>query len=325
MKKGRFFWSVFGAICLLFPGGAGAEAPYPNRPIELVVPVTPGGVSDITVRTYSEELSRILKVPVILVNRAGGAGIQGTTYVLRARKDGYTLLAGSITLLVILPIISKEANYDPLKDLVPLGHFVSVPNVICVKSDSPFQTLNELVEYARKNPGKLKYGTSGLGSADYFNVEILCSKTNTKMTAIPFKGGGEALISLLGGHVDLTFQTLATNAAQLKAGKLRALAITAKTRDPGFPNIPTTAELGHPYPFLYPWFGAFAAAGLPKPALNTLVPAVEKAFKNPAVVERATKADLMVDYKGPAEFRKFIESQIRVVEKVAQDAKLIKK
>jgi len=325
MMRWQFFLLVLGLVFFVSLGGIQAQEKYPNRPIELVVPMTPGGVGDITVRIYSEELSRVLNVPITVVNRAGGAGIQGTSYVIRAKKDGYTLLAGSVTFVVILPIISKEATYDPLKDLVPIGHFVYVPNVLTVKNDSPFQTLNELIEYARKNPGKLKYGTSGIGSADYFNVEILCSKTNTKMTAIPFKGGGEALVSLLGGHVDLTFQTLATNSPQIKAGKIRALAITSKTRSPDFPNIPTTAELGHPYPFLDPWVGVFGPAGLPQPVLNVLVPALEKVFKNPEVVGRATKAALIVEYKDPEEFRKFIESQIQIVEKIAQDANLIKK
>lgn len=324
MKAGRILGLVLGLCLMLFWGGDRAEGKYPDRPIELVLPVTPGGFVDNTCRMYSEELSRLLKVPVIVNNRAGGGGIEAVSYVMRAKKDGYTLLAGPLNLL-LLPIIRKEANYDILKDITPLGHFVNAPSALVVKSDSPFQTLEDLIAYARKNPGKIKYGASSLGAVDYFNVNILCAKTNTKMVAIPFKGGGEAMMALLGGHVELIFFAVAQLSEQIKAGKLRALAIASKTRHPEFPDVPTFTELGHPYPFLLPWTGLFVAAGTPQPVINALVPVVEKVFKNPVVVERARKANYNVDYMGPAQFRKFMEAQIPVVEKIALDVNLIKK
>ncbi|MFC1816687.1 Bug family tripartite tricarboxylate transporter substrate binding protein [Thermodesulfobacteriota bacterium] len=324
MKKLLMLKLVLGIACLLFWVSAQAQEKYPRRPIELVVPATPGGVNDTSARTYSKELGRILNTPITVVNRGGGAGTIGTSYVIRAKKDGYTLLNSSPN-LVIQPIINKEVNFDPLKDLIHIGQFGTVPIAFCVREDSPFHTLGELIEYARKNPGKLKFGASGMGSVDYFNVQILASKTNIKMVAIPFRGGGQTLISLLGGNVDLTFMTLTTQGGQIKAGKIRGLATSTKNRNPEFPNIPTFTELGYPYPFIIPWFGIFSSAGLPQSVLNVLMPAVEKAFKNPELAQQAIRFGMTVDYLGPKEFRKLIESQFKTVEKIARDVNLIKK
>ncbi len=170
MKRYRLFGVICGLTYLIFLGGVYAQEKYPNRRIELVVPFAPGGHADILARIYNEDLARALKVPITIVNRGGGAGIEGTSYVIRAKKDGYTLLAAPGTPLVIMPNISNEVTYDPLKDLIPLGYFASVPNVFVVKSDSPFKTLDELIEYARKNPGKLKNGVGGIGTEAYFNL-----------------------------------------------------------------------------------------------------------------------------------------------------------
>ncbi len=321
-------WQTIAVGCFIslisFQGMGHAQAKYPSRPIELVIPMAPGGSADITARLYTEDLSKDLKVPVNIVNRAGGAGIQGTSYVARAKKDGYTLLQGSATYLVVMPIISIEATYDPIKDFIPLGFFVSVPSIFDVRSDSPFKNLHDLIEYARKNPGKLKNGAGGLGTVSYFNLEVLCAKNNITITTIPFKSGGEALPAILGGHVDMVAGTLTTEAPQIKAGKLRGLAITSKTRHPDFPEIPTTAELGYPYVNLSTWQGVFAPAGTPLAVVNTLVPTLERIFKNPEIVQRALKAGYVPDYKGPEEFRKFIESEIAAVEKIAKDIKMIK-
>lgn len=308
-----------------FYGIGQAQGKYPSRPIELVVPMAPGGSADITARLYSEDLGKELKAPVNIVNRAGGAGIQGTTFAARAKKDGYTLLQGSATYLVIMPIISNEVTYDPVKDFIPLGYFVSVPSVFNVRSDSPFKTLNDLIEFARKNPGKLNNGAGGLGTVSNFNLEILCAKNNIKINTIPFKSGGEALPALLGGHVDMVMGTLSTEASQFKAGKLRGLAITSKTRHPDFPDIPTTAELGYPYVNLSVWQGLFAPAGLPQSVVDALIPAIEKVLKSPEVVKRALNAGYIPEYKGPEEFRKFLESEIQTVAKIAKDINMSKK
>ena len=324
MKALRIVWLICGIICVAYLAVAQAQEKYPNRPIELVVPMAPGGNADVIARIYSEELARILKVPVNVVNRGGGAAIQGTTYVINAKKDGYTLLAAPGTPITIMPTISSEVTYDPLKDLIPLGQIASIPSLFAVQSESPFKTLDELIEYARKNPGKLKNCAAGLGAESQFNLEILSAHNKIKITTIPYKSGGEALPALLGGHVDMASLSLSTLGSQIKAGKLRGLAIASKARHPDFPNIPTTAEVGHGYVCLLIWTGAFAPAGVPQSILDVLIPTIEKTFKHPDVVDRAKKASFTMEFRGPEEFRKFIESDIKVVQQVAKDANIPK-
>jgi tripartite-type tricarboxylate transporter receptor subunit TctC len=320
------FWLTFcWAFLLIATGGVRGEDKYPNRPIELVVPFAAGGgTSDLTARAYSDNLAKLLKVPVTVVNRGGGTGIQGVNYVIKGKKDGYTLLATTDTPLVVMPVISKEVTYDSLKDLIPIGHFAYAASIFAVRSDSPFRTLAELIDYARKNPGKLKNATSGLGTEANINLQILCSKEKIKITPIPFKGGGEATVALLGGNTDMISSSTGTLSQQLKAGTLRGLAISSKKRHPDFPNIPTTAELGYPDVDLVVWLALFAPSGVPRQVTDVLVPAVEKAFRDPEVVQRGVKAGLVVEYLGPEDIRKLMESGLRAVRKVVKEAELIK-
>ncbi len=325
MKRWQIICLVWGIVCVPYLGGAlAAPGNYPARPIELVVPFSPGGNADVIARIYSEELARSLKGKIVVVNRGGGSGIQGTTYVIKSKKDGYTLLAAPGTPLTIMPAISNEVTYDPLKDLIPLGQIASVPSLFAVKNDSPFKTLNELVEYARKNPEKLRNSAAGLGAESQFNLEILCAHNKIKITTIPYKSGGEALPALLGGHGDMASLSLSTLGPQIQAGRIRALAITSAKRHPNFPDIPTTAELGYPYVNMNIWTGIFAPAGVPEAILKILRPAVEKTFNHPSVTSRAAKANFALEYKGPKEFRKFIEEQMQVADKVARDTNMKK-
>jgi tripartite-type tricarboxylate transporter receptor subunit TctC len=326
MRRYLSFWLVFGLVFLASTAGVvRGEEKYPTRSIEMVVPFSAGGgTSDLTARAYSDNLAKLLKVPVTVVNRGGGTGIQGVHYVIKSKKDGYTLLATTDTPLVVMPVISKEVTYDPLKDLIPIGHFGYAASIFAVRSDSPFKTLTELIDYARKNPGKLKNATSGLGTEANINLQILCSKEKVKITPIPFKGGGEATVALLGGNTDMISSSTGTLSQQLKAGTIRGLAISSRKRHPDFPNIPTTTELGHPDVNLVVWLALFAPAGVPRQVTDALVPAVEKAFKDPEVVQRGVKAGLVVEYLGPEDTRKLTESGLRAVKKVAQEADLIK-
>jgi tripartite-type tricarboxylate transporter receptor subunit TctC len=324
MKRFGCIGLVLGLVFLGLLAETRSEDKYPSRAIELVVPFGTGGAASVTARAYSDNLAKVLRVPINVVNRAGGTGIQGTAYVIKSKKDGYTLLASTDTPLMVMPVISKEVTYDPLKDVIPIGHIGYAPAVFAVKSDSPFKTLAELVEYARKNPGKLKNASSGIGTESFFDLQLLCSKENIKITTIPFKSGGEVTVSVLGGHTDLSSSSLPSLGPQLKAGTLRGLAISTKRRHPDFPNIPTTAEAGYPDVNLSVWMALFAPAGVPKQVIDVLVPAVEKIFKDPDVVQRAVNAGLIVEYLGPEETRKLLESGIEIVKKLAPEAELIK-
>jgi tripartite-type tricarboxylate transporter receptor subunit TctC len=325
--KRWLFGGCIGMVALLaLTGAVQAQDQYPSRNIELVIPMGPGGTTDLLARIYADQLGKDLNTSITAVNRAGGTGIQGTTFVTRAKKDGYTLMIGSGAWLSYQPVVNKkEVPYDPLKDVIPLGFVASVPQVIAVSSDSPFKTLDELVEYARKNPGKLKNTVGGLLTESHFSIELLNYHKNIKITTVPFKSGAESMAALLGGHVDMASNTLPSLGPQIKAGKFRALSISAKTRHPDFPNIPTTAELGYPYVNLVPWWGLYAPAGVPQPVLNVLVTAVEKAFKNPEVAQRVTRLGFTAEYKGPEELRKYLEEETKTVRQIAEAAGLIEK
>ena len=324
MKKSLPLGLVFGLVLLGSFVGVQAEDKYPSRPIELVVPFGPGGSADLAARCYSDDLAKILNVTVNAVNRPGGTGVQGTTYVINSKKDGYTLLGATDTPLLIMPVINKEVTYDPLKDIIPIGRFAHVYSFFAVRSDSPFKTLPELIDYARKNPGKLKNGCAGLGTEAHFNLEVLCSKAKIKIITIPFKSGGENAAALLGGHVDLSSSSVASLGKQVKAGKLRVLAISSEKRHPDFPDVPTTAELGYPESNFAVWTGVFAPSGVPQEVINVLAPAVEKAFKDPEAAKRAANLGMEVKYMGPAELRKNMESEIKLIKEVAAEAGLVK-
>lgn len=326
--KIRKIGRVICGLCLLaFLGTLHAQERYPTRAIEYVVPFAPGGSSDTFARCYTDDLSKILKVSLDVVNRGGTGGILGSSYVARAKNDGYTLLgAASQSSMVSAPTINKKTcPYDPVKDFDYIGRFGSVPSLFVVRSESPFKTLGELVEYVRKNPGKIKNASAGTGSTSEFNLELFASNNKIKIPSIPFKSGGEAMVAVLGGHMDMTCNTLTSLGGQIRAGKLRALAITSKNRFPDFPNIPTTAELGYPYVNINGWQGVAGPAGLPKFVLDVLVPAVNKVFYDADVIQRAAKVGFTMDYMGPEEFKKSVEEELRVVEKIAREGGLIEK
>jgi len=281
MKGWRIFLVALGLAFFGFLTVGEAQQKYPSRAIELVIPFAPGGSSDRLARIFGDELARVLKVRVIMVNRPGGSGIKAATYVTMAKKDGYVIFEGTATSLGIMPIISKEAKYDPVKDFIPLGHFASVPSVVSVRSDSPFQTLNDLIEFVRKNPGKLTNASAGF-EVSYINLEVISSQNNIKIKTIPFRSGGETLPAFLGGHVDMLCSTLTTLRGQLEA----------------------------------------APTGVPQQVPDVLIPALEKVFNTPEVIQRATKAGFTVDYMNPEEFRKFLESEIQMIRKIAQAHKL---
>ena len=326
MKAHRFFIAVVcGLVFLGFSGGLQAQEKYPSRPVELTVVMAPGGVADLSARIYSDELNRLLKVPVTVVNRAGGGGTQGTAYAARARKDGYTLVQVNESPILTMPIISKEVTYDPLKDLTPLAHFVTLPSFLAVRSDSPFKTLDDLVAYAKKNPGKLRNSTGPLWTASHVGLEVFCDSANIKIMTIPYGSGGEAVAALLGGNLDLISLVPSAVAPHIKAGKIRALAFTSKIKDPNFPEVPTTNQLGYRHENFDGWLGLFAPAGIPQQSLDVLVPALEKTFKNPEIVERFAKIGTIVQYMGPKEFKSYIETRIPIMRKIAQDNNLIQK
>jgi len=304
MKRSMFALGLFLMVCGTGFGATTTLAqPYPNRPIQLIIPLPAGAQGDISARILVDEMAKILGTQIIVLNKPGASLTLGTDAVVRSKKDGYTLGYTSSGALVYTRVTNPETvPYDPAKDLEPLGVYVFYPLTVTVQESSPWKTLPELVDYAKKNPGKLRVSTSGIGSTDHFNVGIIQSLTGTQFTHVPFKGGESVVTALLGSHVEVTFDTLSKVLPHVEAGKLRILVISKKRAE--FPNIPTLTELGYKQGMISAWFGFYAPAGIPEEVKNTLVSAIEKAINNPELKAKTEKLGFIVDYKSPAESRK---------------------
>ena len=296
---------------------------YPNQAINLVIPLAPGDAADVAGRTMGEELSKLLKVPVVAVNRPGGGMTIGTDSVVKAKKDGYTILLTTNAALVANRILNPEtASYDPLKDLTPLGLSTRTPIVIVVRQDAPYKSFGELVEFAKKNPGKIRVGTVGPGSAGHLNVELTNSLTGAGLTVVPFKGGAPGITAILGGHVEGVAFSLGALSSHLKSGALRGVVIS--TQFPDHPEIPTLPQLGYRQNLLGVWFGFFAPAGVPAEVTKVLVAAIEKAVKEPSVATKLAGLGIVQEYQPPEKLVNEIREEHRIVEELARKAGLIK-
>jgi tripartite-type tricarboxylate transporter receptor subunit TctC len=315
-----FFISFFSASDLL-----GAPDDYPSRSIQLVIDKAPGDLGDITGRAIAEKLSQSLKVPVVPSNRPAAGGVQAADHVAKAKKDAYTLLYGSAPTLIHSSVLSPQiVPYDSLKDFDLIGRAVAFSLLLVVKSDSPWKSLGELAEYAKKNPRKILCSAPGMGTVGHFNVEIIKSVTGIDFTLVPYEGAVPSITALLGGHVEACSISLGVALPHIKAGKLRGLVISRKSSQ--VPDIPTAAELGYAQTrLLSSWFGVLAPVGVPKSALKMLTPALETAVNSPEVIQAAERLGAAVDYQNPEEFRKSMQEEFEIVRQVAKKADLIKK
>jgi tripartite-type tricarboxylate transporter receptor subunit TctC len=296
---------------------------YPNQAINLVIPLAPGDATDVAGRTMGEELSKLLKVPVVAVNRPGGGMTIGTDSVVKAKKDGYTILLTTSPALVSNRILNPEtASYDPLKDLTPLGLSTRTPILLAVRQDAPYKSFSELVEFGKKNPAKVRVGTVGPGSAGHLNVEMINSLTGAGLTMVPFKGGAPGITAVLGGHVEGVAFSLGALSSHLKSGALRGMVISSHF--PDHPEIPTLSQLGYRQNLIGVWFGFFAPAGVPAEVTKALVPAIEKAVKEPAVASKLANLGILQDYQPPEKLVAEIREEHKTVEEIAKKAGLIK-
>lgn len=295
------FLSVFGL-------GIGVQVlhaqSYPQHPINLVIPGAPGDAMDIAARTFAEELAKILKTPIVPINKPGGASTVGTDFVAKGKKDGYTILYSNTSGLVYKPAFSPgETPYNPLRDLEPLGLHVFFPDSISVQAESPWKSFPEVIDYAKKNPGKFRIGTLGVGSINHFRLEIIKSVTGADITMIPFKGASPAVTALLGGHIEAAFVAYAISRAHYESGKLRGILADQKVSD-----IPTLSQLGYNKDLPPTYFALLAPAGIPEEAKKVLIPAIEKAAKNPELNARLQKMWFIPNYKSPAELRSLMKN-----------------
>jgi tripartite-type tricarboxylate transporter receptor subunit TctC len=277
--------------------------PYPNRPIQLIIPGAPGSILDIAGRLLGEEIGKILGTQLIPVDKPGAGFTLGTDLMARSKKDGYTLAYTNSPAIVHARVLNPETvPYDPDKDLEPLGLHLFFPNAIAVQQSSPWKTFAELVDYAKKNPGKLRISTTGIGSTSHFNLEIIQSLTGAQFTHVPFKGGESVITALLGGHVEMTFDAINKITPHVESGKMRVLLLTNKM--PESPNVPTIRELGYKQDLFTAWFAMYGPAGMPEEVKKVLIQAVEKAIKNPDLKAKLEKMQFVVQYGSPLELKK---------------------
>lgn len=296
---------------------------YPSGPINLVIPLAPGDATDTAARVMAEALSRELSVPLVPVNKPGAGGALGTQFVVQAPKDGHTIILTNNAALVYRAILEPQvASYDPLKDLTPLALAMRSPSILVVGGEQPFKTFGEMVEHARKNPGKVRIGTAGLGSVGDFCVRTINSLTGADIVMVPFKGAAPAVTAMRGGHIEGVVLALGTMVPLLKSGAVRGLAISSKWDD--FPAIPTLEELGYRQPLFGVWTGFFAPAGVPAEVTKTLVPALERAIRSPQVGARLKGLGIAADYSPPDGLVAEIRGEHARVLAIAQKAGLVK-
>ncbi|QJR12844.1 hypothetical protein DSM104443_03938 [Usitatibacter rugosus] len=287
-----------------------ATAQYPTRPITIVVPFTPGGSSDITARTFGNKLSEILGQPIIIDNKPGANGGIGGTFVAKQPADGYTLFVGSIGVFAINPVLYKDLGYDPKKDYDLISVLVRTPNALVTSASFPPNTLAEFIDYLKKNPGKVSFASSGTGSSDHLTAALFWQKTGTTGIHIPYKGGSAAHLDIIAGNSNASFQNLGSITQHVKGGKMKLLAVTSDKRDPSVPNVPTLAEAGVPGLEVFSWQAIVAPKGLPKDVSDKIVGAVLQAAKDPGVVKKLNDIGFEVVGGTPAEFSKFLDSEL---------------
>jgi tripartite-type tricarboxylate transporter receptor subunit TctC len=259
---------------------------YPNKPITLIVPFTAGGTTDIMGRIVADGLSKRLGQAVIIDNRGGAGGNLGGAAVAQAKPDGYTLLVGYNGTNAINPSLYKQLSWDPLRSFDAISLVARVNNVVVVNPKLSIKSLPELVVYAKAHPGELNYGSAGAGSIFHLAGEMLAQQTGVRMTHVPYKGAAPALTDLMGGQVQVMFATIPAALPLIKAGKLRAIAVTGAQRSPLFPELPTAREAGFPSMVVDSWFAVFAPKGLPANVQASLNRAVRDVIADPAIVRK---------------------------------------
>jgi tripartite-type tricarboxylate transporter receptor subunit TctC len=317
LKPTRSLSHALAALLALASVGAHADT-YPSKPIKLIVPFPAGGTTDIVARTIGQELTKTWGQQVIVENRPGAGGNIGSEAVAKAPADGYTLLMGTVGTHGINASVYKKLPYDAVKDFAPITLATSVPNILVVHPALPVKSVKELIAYAKANPGKLNFASSGNGTSIHLAGELFKTMTGVQMTHVPYKGSAPALTDLLGGQVQLMFDNMPSALPHVKTGKLRALAVTAAKRSPATPDLPTIAESGVPGFEATSWFGLLAPAGTPKEIVTKLNKEVVRILKTPDVKERLLAQGAEPVGNSPEQFAGHIKAEIVKWRKVVE-------
>jgi tripartite-type tricarboxylate transporter receptor subunit TctC len=299
-----------------------AQETFPSRPITIVLGSAPGGSLDLSGRIVAGQLENELGVSVIVLAKPGGGQVVAAEFVRQLKPDGHTLIEIS-SQFVGTTVLDPKCPVT-MDDFDPIGLTATQSNVVVVGSKSPFKTINEVIDFAKKNPGKLSYGTAGIGSTGHFFGELLKQSISLDLTHVPFKGDGGVVAATVGGHVDLGFPTIPGASALIKGGVLRAL-VVSEERNSDFPEIPTITESGYPQASYTSWIAFLAPKGIPKPVMEKLSTAFERAINHPSVRKRLSQVGLTPAYKNPKELTEFMKKETEKLKKVAQKAGMVVK
>jgi tripartite-type tricarboxylate transporter receptor subunit TctC len=287
-----------------------AASSFPNKPIRFVVPYPPGGPLDQVARLLSEKMRDGLGQPVIVENKAGAGGNIGADFVAKSPADGYTLLMGAVATHAINPYLYSKIPYDPNKDFTPITRVASVPNVLVMNPETAkrlnIETVKDVLDYAKKNPGRLNYASGGNGSAGHLAGELFKAQAKISMVHIAYTGAPAALVGLMGGQTDLMFDNLASAAPQIRAGKLKAFAVTSADKSSFFPELPTIAASGLANFDISTWFGVFLPANVPKPVVEKLHSEIVKALGTNEVKERLNRLAADATHMQPEAFGRYV-------------------
>jgi tripartite-type tricarboxylate transporter receptor subunit TctC len=300
-------WSL---LFVLFAVAFSANAQtYPSRPIRFVVPYPAGGPLDTVARLLAQKVSESVKQPVIVDNKPGAGGNIGAADVAKAPPDGYTLLMGAVATHAINPTLYASIPYDPIRDFTPIMQVASTPNVLVVNPSIPASTVKEFIAYAKANPNKLNFGSGSTGSAGHLAGELFKTMAGVEMTHIPYKGAAPAMTDLIGGQIQLMFDNLASSLAQVRAGKVKAIAVTTAKRTALAPDLPTIAESGLPGFDISTWFGIFAPGGIPKDVAARLHEEFARALAQPDVREKMLNLGAEPVGSTPEQFAAYIKAE----------------
>jgi tripartite-type tricarboxylate transporter receptor subunit TctC len=301
----------------LFAASALAQA-FPSKPIRVIIPFVAGGSSDIVGRAIAGKFQELLGQPGVVENKPGANGAIAAEFVAKSDADGYTILVGSIGVFSINAALFKDLRYNPVRDFAPVSLAVTTPNVLITKPALAAKSLAELVDHAKKNSGKVAYCSSGTGSSDHLTAELLNQMAGIRTLHVPYKGGAACQTDIMGGQVDISFQNLGAVTNYIKGNRMKALAVTSKTRHPGLPDVPTAAEAGFPDLVVTSWQAAAAPAKTPRDVVARLNDATVKALRSPEVKSRMEQIGFDVVASTPEEFGRFMQAEVERWNSVVQ-------
>ena len=320
MKVARCLVLMISLVCM---AGIARAQSFPAGPISLVVPLAPGDAADIAARAMAEEISRLLKTPVVPINRQGAGGAVGANSVVQAKKDGQTILFTANSALTFRAVLDPQSvTYDPLRDLVPLAIGSRTPSLLVVRGDAPFRNFAEMIEHAKSHPDRVRIGHPGAGSVGEFGIQLINVLTGARLVPIPYAGASPAITDLRGGHIEGVVLALGALSSHLAVGTFRGLVSSHRIGE--FGDIPTLRQLGYREDLFGIWFGFFAPAGIPDAARTALVAAIEQAVKAPAIGTRLLPLGIVQDYGSPEQTTAEIRAELERVKETARTSGLVK-